>query len=62
MNNWNMPIKDCNMGRDGAQWLIEGVWKGRYHIVDRWTPEKGAFREAALYLIRLSKLNISEIY
>ena len=42
--------------------VIEGVKKGKYHMVDRWCPEEGAFREAALLLIKLSRLKIDEIY
>jgi len=42
--------------------LSEGVKKGKYHIVDRWCPEEGVYREAALYLIKLSRLKIDKIY
>lgn len=59
---WNLTTKDDLQGNDGAQWIIEGVKNGKYHIVDRWSPEDGPFREAALYLINLSKLKSDEIY
>ena len=59
---WNMTPKENPKGLDGANWIIEGVKKGQYHIVDRWSPEEGAFREAALLLIKLSRLKIAEIY
>lgn len=35
---WNLPTRDGNIGFDGAQWVLEGVEDGRYHLVDRWTP------------------------
>ena len=41
-------------GNDGSQWVLEGVRGGRYHIVDRWTPMSGGFREACLFLLKLS--------
>jgi len=25
---------------DGAQWILEGVHEGRYHVVDRWSPDR----------------------
>jgi hypothetical protein len=59
---WNMTPNELPRGLDGANWIIEGAKKGKYHIVDRWSPEDGPFREAALYLINLSKLKIDKIY
>jgi hypothetical protein len=49
---------------DGAQWVMEGVRSGRYHVVDRWTPRSGAYREAALWLVSRAGLQIelSRIY
>jgi hypothetical protein len=55
---WQLPPKIDDMGLDGAQWMLEGVKEGRYHVVDRWTPQSGDFREACLYLLELSKLRI----
>ena len=31
---------------------------GRYHVVDRWSPEQGAYRETALWLLRRAGLRI----
>lgn len=50
------------MGLDGAQWILEAAVSNRYNIVERWSPESGALREAALELIRLSGLRIKPIY
>ena len=43
---WKLPnpVQD-QTGTDGSQWVIEGVNKGRYHVVDRWTPQLGPVRE-----------------
>ncbi|WP_342376587.1 hypothetical protein NVS55_35370 [Myxococcus stipitatus] len=47
---------------DGADWLLEGVQHGRYKAYLVWSPaergEAGAFREACLYLVKLSGLAI----
>ncbi|QSQ12787.1 hypothetical protein [Myxococcus landrumensis] len=47
---------------DGAEWLLEGGQHGRYKAYLVWSPaavgEAGAFREACLYLVKLSGLAI----
>lgn len=54
-NFWSMPsIEDDLGGNDGAQWILEGVRGDRYHVVDRWTPRDGQYRQACLYLLILS--------
>jgi hypothetical protein len=42
------------IGCDGAEWILEGVEDGRYHIVLRWCPGKTPFGEAARKLFELS--------
>jgi hypothetical protein len=34
------PDGSIKIGVDGAQWIIEGVKQGRYHVVDRWSPDR----------------------
>ena len=63
---WSLPnpVND-QKGTDGSQWIMEGVNKGRYHVVDRWTPRSGPVRELGEMLaFELAKLTIpkSEIY
>ena len=55
---WNLPTDDYYFGHDGAQWILEGVRGGRYHIVDRWSPNGGNYRAACFYLLVLSGLEI----
>ncbi|HXQ74218.1 MAG TPA: hypothetical protein VN844_27185 [Pyrinomonadaceae bacterium] len=55
---WEQPTDADDAGLDGAQWLLEGFREGRYHLVVRWTPQKGSFREACLYMLKLSRLKI----
>ena len=56
---WQLPTEDSRLGNDGAQWILEGVKDGRYHIVDRWSPDGGDYRAACLYLLKLSGLGVN---
>jgi hypothetical protein len=35
---WSAPVTKEVNGLDGAEWVIEGVGRGRYHVVDLWSP------------------------
>jgi hypothetical protein len=56
---WTMPTEAGPVGNDGAQWILEGVQSGQYHVVVRWTPKVGPYREACLYMLRLSKIDVN---
>jgi hypothetical protein len=61
-NFWNEPLdKDYDSGNDGAQWILEGVREGRYHVVDRWSPRSGEFREACIYLLELAGVETAKL-
>jgi hypothetical protein len=51
---WQMPAPTDKIMCDGAQWIMEGYREGRYHIVDRQSPDEGAYRDACLYLLKVS--------
>ena len=53
---WLMPTLDELMSEDGAQWIMEGYREGRYHVVDRQSPEAGPYHDACMYLLRQSGL------
>lgn len=36
---WDMPVEPPNRGFDGAEWIMEGVQRGQYHIAVRWCPD-----------------------
>jgi len=55
---WKLPTEDSVIGNDGARWVLEGVRENRYHIVDRWGPKGGNYREACLYLLGIANLGI----
>ncbi len=65
---WNLPTEQPEgnqVNLDGAQWIIEGTMDGHYHVVDRWSPDEGPFRKAALFLaFALGDLNprYQEVY
>jgi hypothetical protein len=64
-NFWRMTTEgDGPEGEDGAEWVLEGVQGGKYHIVTRWNAKRTVFGEALLELIRLSNYNPpkNEIY
>lgn len=56
---WAMPTQVGHAGNDGAQWILEGVQGGQYHVVVRWNPEAGPYREACLYTLKLSKIEVN---
>jgi hypothetical protein len=47
---WELSSYEKTSGCDGAEWIIEGVKDGKYHVVDRWTPSKGPVRELGMTL------------
>jgi len=49
-NFWHLPARDERFGLDGTTWIIEGVKDGKYQVEKRWSPEEGAYLEAALFL------------
>ncbi len=61
---WSTPSEDGTGGDDGAQWVLEGVENGRYHIVDRWSPTRSDFEHLCLFLFEQSRVRVQakEIY
>jgi hypothetical protein len=58
---WELPTHDTpnTVGCDGAQWIIEGIKGGKYHVVDRWTPGKGAVHDLGLsFVFGLAQMKI----
>jgi hypothetical protein len=61
---WQRPTIDESggIGIDGAQWVLEGVQDSRYHVLSRWSPKEGDFKETSLMLLRLAKVTVEYIY
>jgi hypothetical protein len=57
---WQLPIEISQLGNDGAEWILEGVQDGRYHIVHRWCPGKTPFGEVARNLFDLARHKSSD--
>lgn len=53
------------MGLDGSQWVLEGITSGRYHVVDRWSPNvhgpDAQYRELAEWMLARSTLAQAEV-
>ncbi|GMT49088.1 MAG: hypothetical protein IEMM0008_0627 [bacterium] len=39
---------------DGEQWIMEGVRNGKYHVVDRTSPDDGSYLDFCGYLLTIS--------
>lgn len=59
---WNMQPDVASRGLDGAEWILEGVQNGGYHIVVRWcpatesdSPQSLAFADAARLLLEFAE-------
>jgi hypothetical protein len=47
------------IGLDGAQWIVEGVKNGQYHVVERWSPQTGdTVRAIGLLALKLGRFRI----
>ena len=60
---WELPTKEKKKNTyieiDGAQWILEGIQDGNYHIVDRWSPKKDAYRALCWFFVsKLARLRI----
>ena len=62
---WDMSTESPHRGHDGADWILEGVQGGRYHLVARWcpdmqhTPEDASFAELGRVLFDLAAYKLS---
>jgi hypothetical protein len=57
---WTAPTVDPQrQGDDGSEWILEGVKDQKYHVVTRWTPKDGPFRDACLYLLKESQIPLT---
>ncbi len=59
---WELPHNKVSRVLDGAKWVLEAVNSGSYHIVDRHSPRRGAFRDAALLLMKMSDVETDPLY
>jgi hypothetical protein len=61
----NLPevaATDCNIGLDGAEWLVETADPTGYRFYKRRSPEHGEIRKLGLFLLHLTGWNNRPIY
>lgn len=61
-NFWKLPTDIDDGSTDGAQWVIEGHFKNKYHVVDYHSPGNSDYAKAGRFLIKLSGLQDEKIY
>jgi len=61
---WNYSLFNDEVCLDGSTWMLEAAKNGKYHVIHRYCPKSQKFRNACLYLVKLSglKLDPKEIY
>jgi len=67
---WSLPTQESSVnpdgsgwcGLDGARWILEGAQGGKYHVLNWWSPDEGAFKQTALMLVRLAHITVQDIY
>lgn len=58
---WKLPIEYNFRGFDGAEWILEGTTKDKYHFATRWSPNKeGNYGKCCMYLLKLAGIKVSE--
>ena len=58
-NYWQLPT-GSKSGRDGAFWVLEAVKDKRYHVVQRWSPENGKYRNLGLFILKLAGYDLDQ--
>lgn len=55
---WTLRTEESDKkGKDGSEWIIEGIKRNKYHMATRWTPERGTeFRKIGEYLFSISQI------
>ncbi len=59
----NQAAKDCRMGLDAAQWIVEATDGPQgYVFVARWSPDAGPVRDFGLAMIGLTGWHMEPVY
>ncbi|WP_162914546.1 hypothetical protein [Desertibaculum subflavum] len=58
---WTQPTNDSRGVFDGAQWIVEGRRGHEYHVVNRWSPEAGPYRDLGLLFLQLAGYVASDL-
>jgi hypothetical protein len=57
---WTFEDDQRVRANDGAEWIMEGLSEGRYHLIDVQSPTVGSYRDACLYFLKISDLGYDE--
>ena len=67
---WTLPTADkefepnekgeVTLCLDSTSWILEGVNDDKYHVVDRYCPDRKGVKEIGLYMVKLTKWKIRE--
>ncbi len=61
-NPLGMASAECDMGVDGAQWIVERAAGGRYKMIARNSPTSGPIRATGMAMLRLTGWKFADIY
>jgi hypothetical protein len=56
------PSGECQLGLDGAEWIVEAIDGDGYHFLKRWSPQEGPVREFGLLLLKMTGWKFKEVY
>jgi hypothetical protein len=61
---WKMPTREDEpfRGKDGAQWIVEALRKGHYHVVDRWSGAEDIESVGKLFLDLAGFTDVGDVY
>lgn len=59
---WSLNTNDNRIGCDGSEWIFEGKRFSDYHLVRRWTPQKGNLKKIGVNIIKFASIEEREIY
>jgi hypothetical protein len=59
---WELAAEEEACVSDGADWVLEGLKDGRYHVVIRCSPYPGTFHRACCRLAKLSEVDVRRLY
>ena len=60
---WEMPVREARFGFDGAEWIFEALKNGKYHAVDRWSPESStSYAQLCMWMLSAGEVDHGPIY
>jgi len=58
----DQPVRTCDQGLDGSQWLIESTSADGYIFRGRWSPRSGPVHDVGMHLLALTGWQFETIY